>query len=177
MIIAKNKNFVIRTFRKSDAKSLTEHINNKKIIKNLSNNISYPYKIKKAEEWIKLSQKKYRKKNPEFFSFGIEIDKKIVGGIGFHKINPEHHNAEMGYWLGEEYWGKGIMTKVTKEVVKYGFKKFKFKRIYAGVFSFNKPSMRVLEKAGFKFEGILKKDYYHKGMKKYLDTYVYAKLK
>jgi len=115
-----------------------------------------------------------RRKKQANIVFGIEIDGGIVGAINMHRIVPGH-KAEIGYWIGKEYWGRGLMSKVIKEVVSYGFRELKLKRITAKVFPFNKASMRVLEKNHFKFEGILKKE--EKKGNKYLDTHVYAKVR
>ncbi|MCF7866558.1 GNAT family N-acetyltransferase [Candidatus Woesearchaeota archaeon] len=94
--------------------------------------------------------------------------------MGFHKI--EHrHKANFGYWLAEPYWGKGIMSEAVKQALTEFNKKFDIKRIEAGVFSWNKASMKVLEKNGFKLEGILKKAI--KKENKYIDEHMYAKIK
>lgn len=84
-------------------------------------------------------------------NFAIDIDGKAVGGVGFVMgSDVERISAEIGYWLGEQYWGRGIMTSAVQEAVKYAFETLPIMRIYAGVFEYNIPSMKVLEKAGFK---------------------------
>jgi RimJ/RimL family protein N-acetyltransferase len=160
--------------RKSDAESMAFNMNDKDIVKNLTDTVPFPYELKDAINWIKLSQRRYRMKNLKELGFVIEIDKKAVGEIGLHEIKKDH-KAMMGYWLGKEYWGGGVMTRVVKAMTKHGFNKLKLKRIYAGVYSWNKASMRVLEKAGYKLEGVLKKDELKSG--KYIDVYLYAKIK
>ena len=85
------------------------------------------------------------------------MDEKVVGSIGvFRKDNIHYCTAEMGYYIAEEYWGKGIMTKVVKEVCKYIFENTDIIRIFAEPFAYNIASCRVLEKAGFELEGILR---------------------
>lgn len=95
----------------------------------------------------------------------------MYGGIGLEKI--EGHKAEIGYWLAEKYWGKGVMTAAVEVVTKYSFEKLGLRRIYARVFHFNKASIRVLEKAGFEKEGLLKREAQKDG--KLIDSVLYAK--
>ena len=167
MSIIKTRDFVLRPFRMSDAEGITEAINSKTIARNTLT-IPYPYKLKDAKWWLGLKKK-------DVLSFCIEIDGEVAGSIGLDKIVKEH-KAEIGYWLAEKYWGKGLMTKAVKEVVNFGFQKLKLKRIYAETSSFNKISMGVLKKNGFKFEGILKKDARKKNGE-LLDVYLFAKVK
>ncbi len=174
MIITKNKNFIVRTYQKNDAESIAKNANNRKIAKNLTDSFPHPYTIEAAKNWINKNQKLIRRKDPNQLSFAIEIDGEAAGGIGFSNIE-KNHKAMLGYWLGEKYWGRGVMTKVVKEMTKYGFNRLKLKKISAEVFLFNKASMKVLEKAGYKKEGFLKKE--EKKGEKYLDVYLYAKTK
>jgi len=172
MVVIKSKKFVLRPYRKGDEKSSAENINNKKIYRNTLH-IPYPYTLKDAKKWIAKNLKEAKKKNPTKINFVIDINNEIAGSVGFHKIKG--YEAEIGYWLAEKYWGKGIMTKAVKSVTKFGFEKLKLKRIYASVFPFNKASRQVLKKAGYKFEGILRKEV--KKDNKFLDAYLLAKVK
>ena len=172
MVIIKSKHFILRPFRKGDEKSLIEGINNKKIFRNTLG-IPYPYTLKDAKKWIRKNLKEHKKEKPTEMHFVIDINGDVIGGIGFSEI--ESHQAEIGYWLAQKYWGKGIMTLAIKKVTNFGFEKLKLKRIYACVFPFNKASMRVLEKNGYKLEGILRKEI--KKGKKLLDDYLFAKVK
>jgi len=106
-------------------------------------------------------------------NFVIDIDGRVVGSIGFSNI--EGHKAEIGAWLAEKYWNRGIMTEAARLATKFGFEKLKLKRIYAYTFSFNKASMKVLKKNGYKFEGILRKNI--KKDNKFFDDYLFAKVK
>jgi RimJ/RimL family protein N-acetyltransferase len=113
--------------------------------------------------------KKYQSRyNDGFF---IDIDGDCVGAISLGGIE-KNHQAKVGYWLGKEYRGKGIMTAALKMITEYGFKKYRLKRIIAYVVTFNKPSARLLEKCGYKLEGVLKKHRLKNG--KYYDDYLYA---
>ena len=162
----------MRPFRRGDEKSLAENINNKKIYRNTLS-IPYPYTLKDAQEWVMKNLKELKKKKPAMINFVIDINGGVAGSVGLSKI--EGHKAEIGYWLAEKYWNKGIMSEAVKLVTKFGFDKLKLKRIYAFVFCFNKASMRVLEKVGYKFEGILKKNSKKDG--KFIDDYLFAKIK
>lgn len=169
MTVIKSKNFILRPYRRRDAESLAKNINNKKIFRNTAN-IPYPYTLRDAKKWIVRNMKERKKKKPVMINFVIDVNGEVAGSVGFHKI--EGHKAEIGYWLAEKYWGRGIMTEAVKLITRFGFKKLKLKRIYGRVYSFNKASIRVLEKAGYKLEGILKKNT-RKG-KKFIDDYLFA---
>ncbi len=172
MIIIKSKKFILRPFKRGDESSLRENINNKKIYRNTLN-IPYPYTLKDAKDWITKNLKEMKRKRPSMINFAIDINGEVAGGIGLEKI--EGDRAKIGYWLAEKYWGQGIMTKAVKLVTEFGFKKLKLKRIYAYVFSWNEASMKVLEKAGYKLEGILRK--HIKKSNKFIDTYLFAKVR
>lgn len=172
MKIIKSKDFILRPFRKGDEKSLAENINNRNIYRNTLL-IPYPYTLKDAGEWITKNLKEARKKRPKEINFVIDINGEVAGSIGFSRI--EGHKAEIGYWLAEKYWGRGIMTQAVKLITKFGFEKLKLRRIYVHAFFFNKASMRVLEKAGYKFEGILRKNAMKDG--KFIDDYLFAKVR
>lgn len=169
----KTKEFIIRKYKASDAKSIYKNINNKKIYENTAN-IPWPYKLKDAENYIQKNLNRYRQKKPESINYVIEIDGEASGGIGLHEIK-EGHKAKIGYWLAEKHWGKRLMTKIVRKILPYFFKKYKLVRIVGDIFSWNKGSGRVLEKNGFKLEGIHKKSYKKDG--KYIDQIIYAKVK
>ena len=169
----KSKKFILRPFKKGDEFSLAKNINNKKVIKNLLV-LPFPYKLKDARYWVAKNLEEYKKKEPAMIGFAIDIDGEIVGSVGIHKI-AKSHQAEIGYWLAEQHWGNGIMTEAVKLITKFSFNELKLKRVYAYAFSFNKASQKVLAKAGFKFEGILKKN--SKKDNKFIDDYLFAKIK
>lgn len=146
--------FVIREWKLSDAKNLATVINNKKILDNLRDGIPYPYTEQDGKEFI--SAMLSADKNSTF-AFAIEIDGKAVGSIAaFRQNNIHFRTAELGYYLAEEYWGNGITTEAIKMICKYVFDNTDIIRIYAEPFAHNAASCRVLEKAGFCFEGLLK---------------------
>ena len=148
-----DNNITIREFRDSDLKELAEHCNNKKVWDNLRDYIPYPYTENDAKEFIDFC----KSENPQQ-TFAIEFNERFAGCIGLVKQSDIYRlTAEIGYWIGEPYWGNGIATKAVKLITEYGFNKLKLIRIYSGVFDYNKGSQRVLEKAGFKLECIFEK--------------------
>jgi len=172
MVVLKSKQFVLRPLKKEDAEDIARNINCPIIARNTSR-IPYPYTLKDAKTWLAKTLKENRKKKRTKVNFAIEIDGEVVGSISLEDIKG--HKAEIGYWLGEKYWGRGIMTEAVKLVTRFGFRELKLRRIYAFVFCFNKASKRVLEKAGYNLEGVLRK-HYKKG-KRFIDVYLLAKVR
>lgn len=172
-MIIKNKKFILRPYRESDAVSLARNINNKGIERNTLT-IPYPYKLKDAKQWLKGVLKDNLKKKPERIHFVIDINNEVAGCVALSNI-IYGHKSSIGYWLARPYWGQGIMTMAVKIVTDFGIKKLRLKRIDARVFYYNKASKRVLEKSGYKFEGLLKK--FSKKGNKYIDEYLFAKIK
>lgn len=169
----KGKNFILRPLRMSDAKSIVKHINDKDISRFMFR-VPYPYKMQDAKKWLREIMPNYRKKNPEGLAFGIEIDGEICGAIGVHKIVKDH-KAEIGYWLGKKYWGRGIMSEAVEKALKYCEREFGIKRMKAGTFLENKASIRVLKKNSFKYEGVARKAI--KKGNKLFDAKIFARVK
>ena len=143
----------LREFRNSDSKRLAELCNNKNIWENVRDYLPFPYTENNAKDFIHRCQME----DPQF-TFAIEFNTEFVGTIGLVKQTDVYKlSAEIGYWIGEPYWGLGIATKSVKLITEYGFTNLGLVRIYTGVFDFNKASQRVLEKAGFKQECIFEK--------------------
>jgi RimJ/RimL family protein N-acetyltransferase len=145
--------FILRPFRITDKKALAKHANNKNISDNLRDRFPHPYTEEDAEWFINF----VLSDNDPVKNFVIEINGEAAGSIG---ITPDKDvyrlNAEMGYWLGEVHWGKGVMTAVIKETVKYAFENLGIKRIYATPFATTISSAKALEKAGFIKEATIK---------------------
>jgi [ribosomal protein S5]-alanine N-acetyltransferase len=161
----------VRPWRLDDAESIARHANNRKIWLTVRDLFPYPYTIQDAHEFLQRAISE----QPEM-KFCVEIDGAAVGGIGVHPGQDIHrHTATMGYWLGEEFWGRGIMTEAVTAVTDFCFDNFPLCRISAEVFSSNPASARVLEKAGFTFEGRLKYHVFKDG--KLLDSLLYAQTK
>jgi [ribosomal protein S5]-alanine N-acetyltransferase len=169
--LLKSKEFILRPCSSKDEQSILKHANDKHIYK-YTLKIPHPYKLKHARQWIKHCKKLEKQKKKAEFIFAIDVDGSAVGIMSL--TNLESHKAEIGYWIGKEYWGRGIVTKAVRLITKFGFNELKLKRIYANIFSNNKASARVLQKNGYKREGIMKKFHLKDG--KLIDAILYAKI-
>ena len=146
--------FHLRKWRLSDAKELAAALNNKHILNNLRDGLPYPYTERDAREYIiaMLSANEN-----DTFAYAITIDDRAVGSIGaFRQGNIHRQTAELGYYLAEEYWGKGIMSGAIRRICDMIFQTTDILRIYAEPFSYNAGSRRALEKADFTLEGTMK---------------------
>jgi ribosomal-protein-alanine N-acetyltransferase len=162
------KRAFLRPWRPEDADDLVRHANNRRIWLNLRDGFPHPYTIADADRWLNLANAQ-----PPTRNFAIVVEGEACGGIGLlPKDDVYFRSAEIGYWLGESYWGRGIVTEAVTAVVEYAFGAFEICRIYAGVFDYNKPSTRVLEKAGFTFEARLHKSVTKAG--RTVDELIYA---
>jgi len=162
------KTCTVRSWEWRDRDALVRHANNKKVSINLRDRFSYPYTVRDARNWLDMVVDE----KPET-SFAIDVAGEAVGGIGF---TPQHdvarRSAEIGYWLGEPFWGRGIATEALVAVTDYAFANFDLCRLYAHVFDWNGASARVLEKAGYVFEGRLRKSVTKDGQT--IDQLMYA---
>lgn len=160
--------FKLRKWNSTDVESLMKYANNQKIAANLTDQFPHPYKKENAEAFVAMAAK-----NNPVNIFAIEINGEAAGGIGLHfQTDIYRKNAELGYWIAEPYWGKGIMTKAVSRMVDYGFKNFEIQRIFARPFGTNIASQKVLENAGFILEARFKDTIYKNGI--YLDELIYA---
>mgnify|MGYP004551164421 FL=1 len=170
----KNRMIVkIRKWKLSDAKNLALALSNKKIQDNLRDGLPYPYTEQDGKEYISAM---LSANENETFAFAITVDEKAIGSIGaFRQENVHRRTAELGYYIAEEYWGKGIMTEAVKQICKYVFDKSDIIRIYAAPYAHNIASCRVLEKVGFQYEGTLRSNAIKNG--KVVDMKMYSLLK
>jgi RimJ/RimL family protein N-acetyltransferase len=167
-----SQTFELREWNLSDATSLAENANNINIWNNVRDYFPYPYSEEDGKQFIEMVSNKPK----PAVDFAIVVDGKAVGGIGIVLQNDvERIGAEIGYWLGEKYWGKGIMTKAVGEMIEYAFLNFPLQKIYAPIFDFNIASQKVLQKAGFEREAILKQAAIKNG--KVIDLHYYNLLK
>jgi RimJ/RimL family protein N-acetyltransferase len=161
--------FTLRQWREGDEQSLAANANNRKIWINLRDAFPYPYTLKNAVLWIELS--KESKTN-----FAIDVDGAAVGDIGLTlQGDLLRRSAEIGYWLGEDYWGRGIMTEAVRAVTEYAFHHFDINRVFAGILDYNLASAKVLEKNGYVCEARLAQALTKDG--KMYDQLIYAKLR
>lgn len=143
----------LRNWKDSDAEELALIANNKKIFDNLRDLFPYPYALRDAEAFIGMANQQGKKS----ILLAVEIDGKVAGSTGImFKEDIYRKNAEIGYFLGEKYWGKGHMTEAIRVLTAYIFQNFDIIRIYAEPFADNIGSRKALEKAGYKCEALLK---------------------
>lgn len=166
-----NGKILLRPLKYSDKEILAKLANNKKIWSNLRDMFPHPYQIEDAERFIEAI-----KKQDTQVTFAIEFETQFAGVISInHQQDVYRKSAEIGYWLGEPYWNKGIVTTALKLVTDYGFNELKLERLFAGAFEGNEGSKRVLEKCGYKLEGIARKAVYKNKM--LIDELRFGKLK
>ncbi len=144
---------VLRNWRQDDAPALARNADNPRIWANLRDRFPSPYTLEDAESWVRHAVRALPATD-----FCLEVDGEAAGGIGVVlREDVERVSAELGFWLGEPYWGRGIMTEAVSAFVPWAFERFGLSRIYAQVFAFNVASARVLEKAGFVLEATLRR--------------------
>ena len=145
---------MLRPWRPEDAPSIARHADDPQVAANLRDVFPCPYQLSDAEEFIRLC----RAAEPEQAIFrAIVVDGQAVGSVALTRgTDVCRRSAELGYWLGRAFWGRGIMTKAVEEMCQTGFEAWDIVRIYAEPFAHNAGSRRVLEKAGFALEGVMR---------------------
>ena len=163
----------IRKWKLSDAKDLAIALSNRKVQDNLRDGLPYPYTEQDGKDYI---SDMLSANEDDTFAFAVTADNKVVGSIGvFRQGNIHRQTAELGYYVAEEYWSRGIMTEAVKQICEYVFSKSDILRIYAEPFAYNIASCRVLEKAGFQYEGTLRSNAVKKG--EVIDMKMYSLLR
>jgi RimJ/RimL family protein N-acetyltransferase len=163
--------FCIRSYDYSDQDALIKYANNYNISKLLRDQFPFPYTKTDAETWLIHACNQEIETN-----FVIANENELIGAIGINlQEDVNRFSAEIGYWLAEPFWNKGIATTALKEFTKYAFENFNLVRIYANVFEGNDASEKVLLKAEYKKEATLKKAVFKE--EKFIDQYIYAILK
>ena len=161
----------IRRWKHEDLSNLVFHANNINVWNNVRNYFPHPYTEENGKAWLD----KVVEPDP-VINMAIDVDGEAVGGIGLI-LNGDVYikSAEIGYWLGESFWGKGVTTEAVRQMTEYAFYYFDLVRLYAEVFENNKASMRVLEKNGFYLEGVRRKAVFKN--EKLMDDYIWVKLR
>jgi len=161
---------VIRAWRDSDRESLLRYANNRKIWRNLRDRFPHPYTEADADAWFALCRE-----HPDHAGWAIEAEGMAVGGISLRPGQDVHlKTAEIGYWLGEPWWGRGIMTKAVRVVADHALSRLGMERLEAPVFEWNPASMRVLEKCGFERESTQRQSVFKDGQ--LIDCMLYVRL-
>jgi RimJ/RimL family protein N-acetyltransferase len=171
IVIGKDDEVVLRELRKDDIQKLVDYANNEKVSINLRDGFPSPYTVADATKFIDMANSQ----NPKTI-FAIDYQGNYVGNISLSLGTDVYRkSAEIGYFIGEPFWNKGIMTKAVNLITDYGFEQLGIIRIYTGIFEYNKSSQRVLEKCGF-----IKKAVFQKAIcknDKIYDEIRYAKIK
>ena len=161
-------NFTLRPWTPDDLDSLVKNANNPNIARFMTDQFPHPYSADKGKQFIEFATK-----DTPLHIFAIDINGEASGGIGLHpQADIQRKNTELGYWLGEAYWNKGIISRAIPQIIEYGFKNFDMERIFARPFGTNLASQRVLEKAGFVLEARFEKTFFKNG--EYIDELFYA---
>ena len=159
----------LRDYSINDVHRLVELANNVNVSRYMSDTFPYPYTREDAEWWITIGSK-----SNDMVNKVIEYYGEFVGGIGIiPQAGWKKHSAEIGYWLGERYWGKGVATEALKLMSDMIFREMDYQKLYAQILSPNVASMSVMEKCGYVLEGILLKEVRKNGQ--LFDTHHYAR--
>ncbi|WP_263322090.1 GNAT family N-acetyltransferase [Endozoicomonas sp. Mp262] len=160
--------YCLRSFLYGDALSIAEHGNNVEVARTLRDSFPNPYTIEHARVWIR-----HVKEHESDTRFIIACNDEAVGEIGFVIQTDVHrYTAEIGYWLSQEHWGKGVMSKAVETIGHYAFEKFDVVRLFADVVKHNYGSCKVLERCGYNLEGVFRNNIYKDGQ--FYDHLVYA---
>jgi ribosomal-protein-alanine N-acetyltransferase len=158
----------LRPWHIDDLETLVRIANNKNIAQYMADVFPHPYSHEKGKSFIEFATT-----NSTACIFAITVDNKPVGSVGLHlQADILRKNAEIGYWLAEAYWGKGIVMDAINQIVKYGFENLDIVRIFARIYGTNIPSQKVIEKCGFKLEGRYDKTIFKNN--EFLDELIYG---
>jgi RimJ/RimL family protein N-acetyltransferase len=167
--------FMLRAFEEGDVESLQRSINNVDVARKVTN-IPFPYTLKHAREWVRKTESWVTAESKRV-DFAITMGNDVRGSVSF--INIDGHKAQVSYWLAPDHWGEGIVPEALADLLSFGFDEMGLVRIYAYVYTENNKSARVLEKAGFLFEGVHRKEWRKMidGAYQYFDSNYYAIVK
>jgi RimJ/RimL family protein N-acetyltransferase len=161
----------VRDWRRTDKDSLLQHANNRRVWINLAHRFPHPYTAADADSWLELLAR-----TPSPTHWAIEVDGAAAGGIG---IDPGEgiwsKSAQFGYWLGEPFWGRGLMSAAVRATAEHVFATTDLVRLESPVFAWNPASMRVLEKCGFVREGVARNSVFKDGQ--LIDAVMFARLR
>ncbi len=160
--------FILRPWQTDDLESLVINANNPNIAKFMTDAFPHPYTHEAGLSFLSFATQG----NPTHI-FAIEVEGKAAGGIGIHpQSDIMRKNAELGYWLGENYWGRGIISLAIPQMLDFAFKTYDITRVYARPFGNNPASARVLEKCGFVLEATIHQNIFKNG--EFLDELIYG---
>lgn len=163
--------FCIRSYERGDTRAVLRYANNPNVSRHLRDSFPHPYTRRDALRWVSAALAQEVETN-----FAIANADELIGGIGFQpQTDVQRRSAELGYWLGEPFWGRGIATRAVAATIDYAFGNYDLVRLYAYVFAGNAASERVLEKNSFVCEGVLRQSVFKNG--RLLDQKLFALLR
>jgi [ribosomal protein S5]-alanine N-acetyltransferase len=145
----------LRAFNSNDAPAV-QQLAGRREIADTTISIPHPYSEAQAREWIMGAAKARADGRGAVFALELKSDRTLIGAVGLRDMSPEHLHAELGFWIGINWWGHGYATEATRRVLAYGFEELKLNRIYAFHMTRNPASGRVMQKIGMKQEGLLR---------------------
>jgi RimJ/RimL family protein N-acetyltransferase len=158
----------LRPWSKEDLPELVRQANNAHIARYMSDVFPHPYTLENGKAFMEFANSKHPAS-----VFAIVVNDQPAGSIGLHmQADILRKNYEIGYWLGEEHWGKGIAAEATRQICEYGFANLDCIRIFARIFGNNVASQKVVQKAGFVLEATFEKTIFKNG--EFLDELIYA---
>lgn len=161
----------LRTLQPSDAAPMAEHAANENIWRNVRDYFPNPYRIEDAASFIAMETGRDVPQN-----LGIICEEKCIGVIGFYPMQDVYRlTADFGYWIGEPFWGRGIVSAAVAAMVDYVFKQTDIIRLQSSVFAFNEASKKVLLKNGFTLDCVAKRGAIKNGV--IIDEFRFSKLK
>ena len=145
----------LRRLKLKDADSIYSQVNDPDVVR-WTTRIPHPYPTGGAAKFIRQTQHQWLKGTSFVFGIGKKKTDHLIGIISLSNVFPKHGCAELGFWLGKSFWNQGYMTEAAHNVIQFGLNELDLYRIYASRFEANKASLRVLEKCGFKLEGVMR---------------------
>ena len=167
-IATSTSGLLLRPWRSEDRLSLVKHGDSYKVWRNLTDMFPRPYTLEEADRWVRFATS-----SVSGIHLAVSFEGEAIGGIGVIGKESNHRfTGKFGYWLGEEFWGRGFATSAAFAMVRYAFEERTFARLEAPVFAWNPASARVLEKVGFSLEGVHRRDIFKDGQ--FTDSLMYA---
>ncbi len=169
---------ILRDLKEGDEKSIQENADNLNVSRYLLV-VPYPYTIKDAEGFVKYCKEQNGKSPRENYELGITLkgDDRVIGMIGLTHVDQFQSKGEIGYWLGESHWRKGIMSEALEAIIKFAFDELNLGRIDISAFTLNEASNSLIKRFGFNFEGTRIKYHRAKSTGEIADTHVYGLLR
>lgn len=161
MIFAQTERLTLRALEKSELQRLADLLGVWDVVRWLTV-VPFPYTLRHAEEFYAELAPLYAEGNPQFFVMTLKSDNLLIGGVGLHPprgADPIKDDSEIGYWLGKDFWGRGLMSEAARAVLDIGFARAATRAIGASTAPSNQASQNVLRKLGMRNCGLVPRDY------------------